>query len=84
MDESLEKFDGMVETLTHLKEKGYSLGLASSADMIKIEDAVNGVQAAIAANMSCIAIASSFTKAELMDAGAYEVCHVTKDIVAYL
>ncbi len=134
VDKELEKFDGIVEALTQLKNKGYKLALASSADMIKIqanlrvagirrdlfevilggedvsnkkpapdiyqlaakklglscedcvviEDAINGVEAAIVASMTCVGIASSFSDKELKEAGAYQVCQETKEIVQHL
>jgi beta-phosphoglucomutase-like phosphatase (HAD superfamily) len=47
---------------------------------IVIEDAVNGVQAAIAAGMKCIAISTSFAENELKNAGADYVCDRIDDV----
>ena len=45
------------------------LGVAPAACCV-VEDAVNGVQAAKAAGMRCVAVATSFSPAELLAAGA--------------
>jgi len=45
------------------------LGIAPAACCV-VEDAVNGVQAAKAAGMRCVAVATSFSPAELLTAGA--------------
>lgn len=76
LDEKL--FDALVNGLEieHKKpapdiflEAANRLGL-DPADCVVFEDAINGVQAAKAAGAHCIGITSSFTKEELMDAGA--------------
>lgn len=50
-------------------EAAKRLGL-DPGECIVFEDAINGVQAAKAAGANCIGITSSFTAAELIDAGA--------------
>ena len=43
---------------------------AEPADCVVIEDAVNGVEAAKAAGMICVAVTNSFSREELKEAGA--------------
>lgn len=124
----------IIHALKTLKEKGYRLALASSADHVKImvnltaagidpelfdariggddvankkpspdiyllaakrlgkepgectviEDALNGVQAAKAAGMTCIAVTGSFTADALRDVGADHVVGCTADIVGVI
>ena len=45
------------------------LGLAPEQCLV-VEDAINGIQAAKAAGTKCLALTTSFTEAELLDAGA--------------
>jgi beta-phosphoglucomutase len=123
LPEMIERFAGVHELLTAIRERKLKLGLATSADRIKmkanlkaidvpldwfdaivtgediehkkpdpeiyltcadklgvdpshccvVEDAINGVQAAKAAGMRCIAVTTSFDREKLVDAGADQV-----------
>ena len=53
-------------------------------ECIVVEDALNGVQAALAAGMKCIGITGTFTRHELMEAGAIHSEDETYDAAAYL
>jgi HAD superfamily hydrolase (TIGR01509 family) len=53
------------------------LGL-SSGQCVVVEDAVNGVQAAQAAGMRCVAVAHTFAASQLR--GAEEVCDTIADV----
>jgi HAD superfamily hydrolase (TIGR01509 family) len=57
------------------------LGL-SPEDCTVVEDALNGVQAAGAAGMECIGVTTSFTDAQLREAGAFvtvdQMCRLTE------
>jgi beta-phosphoglucomutase len=124
LPEMIERFDGVHELLAAIRERKLKLGLATSADRIKmeanlkaidvpldwfdaivtgediehkkpdpeiylncagklgvdpgrccvVEDAINGVQAAKAAGMRCIAVTTSFDRQKLAAAGADQVC----------
>lgn len=54
------------------------------ADCIVFEDAIAGVRAAKAAGMTAIAVTSSFSREELINAGADFVCDDLMDAVKYL
>lgn len=55
-----------------------------SKHCIVIEDAVNGIEAAIAAQMRCIGISTSFPKDKLKASGADYVCDDIRDTISYL
>jgi len=74
----LEWFDAIItgENVTNKKPdpeiyiKAAKAINVNSEDCIVVEDAIHGVEAAKAAGCKCIAVASSFPKQELQDAGA--------------
>ncbi len=90
---SLSLFDAAVSGLDVERKKPYPdiyvkaarlIGL-SPENCLVIEDAVNGVAAAKAAGTRCLAITSSFTKAQLHDADwfAEDLAHVPDDVLMW-
>jgi HAD superfamily hydrolase (TIGR01509 family) len=127
-------FEGVAEILAQLTADGYSIGLASSADTIKInanlnavgidksifdsvvsgedivnkkpapdvflkgaelmgispdecivvEDAVNGVLAAVAAGMKCVGVCTSFEGSALMKAGAFSTIDTITNLMSVM
>ncbi len=59
------------------------LGVATN-DCVVVEDAFNGIEAAIAAGMDCIGISSSFTREALLAKGADFACADIREIVEWL
>ena len=67
--------------------EGYFLGLAAlrrltgnTGDTVVIEDSLAGIQAAKAAGLRCVAVAHSYPKASLLDAGADAVGATLSDL----
>lgn len=60
-----------------------ALGI-SAADCIVVEDALNGVAAAHAAGMKCIAVTTSFSRAKLSEVGADHIVDSIREIPAIL
>ncbi len=90
---SLSLFDTAVSGLDVERKKPYPdiyvkaarlIGL-SPENCLVIEDAVNGVAAAKAAGTRCLAITSSFTKAQLHDADwfAEDLAHAPDDVLMW-
>lgn len=67
------------EDVTRLKPDGEIYELAAKAvdadksDCLVVEDAINGIKAAKNAGIRCVGITTSFSKQQLLDAGADEV-----------
>ena len=53
-------------------------------ECLVVEDALNGVQAAIAAGMNCVGIAGTFTKEQLLAAGAVHTEDETRAVTAFI
>jgi HAD superfamily hydrolase (TIGR01509 family) len=60
-------------------EAARRLGVAPAACCV-IEDAINGVKAAKAAGMRCVAVKTSFSAEELLESGADVVTHVIAEV----
>ena len=57
---------------------------ADPAETVVIEDALSGIAAATAAGMRSVGVTSSFTAAELLNAGAAQTITQTKDLISAL